>query len=108
MTDKRLAEIEARHKHAKESHIIFVGRDLFPEDPTQQALADFINFQSHALDDIPWLISEVREQAAEIERLQMKLDDYFCSVCQKPKRECPGWHMDGATKVYHSYGDYCD
>ena len=50
----------------------------------------------------------IREQAAKIERLQMKLDDYFCSVCQKPKRECPGWHMDGATKVYHSYGDYCD
>ena len=74
MTDKRLAEIEARHKHAKESHIIFVGRDLFPEDPTQQALADFINFQSHALDDVPWLISEVRRWQEIADNLTQKIE----------------------------------
>ena len=60
------------------------------------------------------------EEKAEIERLaqtnierlaQTNLDEWkrdHCPVCRKLKSQCPGWHMDGATKVYHSYGDYCD
>ena len=87
MTDKRLAEIEARHKHAKESHIIFVGRDLFPEDPTQQALADFINFQSHALDDIPWLISEVRRWQQTADNLTQKIEKLRADAGPRGKEE---------------------
>ena len=60
LTDEQLAGIRGRLELARLSGMVFVKWGLAPDDPRQQAMVDFTNFQAYAPTDIRALLTEVR------------------------------------------------